>query len=74
MKVRLNTIMAGPPGTVQPGQIVDLDAETAHSLVAGGYAQELAAAAPPTGTAITETASLLPPETADVKTSRGRRR
>jgi hypothetical protein len=38
MRVKLRTIMAGPSGTFQPGQIADLHDDQAHALVAGGYA------------------------------------
>ncbi len=38
MKVKLLTLMAGPEGTFSPGAVLDLEAEKAKVLVAGGYA------------------------------------
>ena len=37
MKVRMNTIMAGPAGTAGPGSIVEVTEEHGQSLLAGGY-------------------------------------
>jgi len=36
--VRMITLMAGPGGIFQPGQVVNLPAKAAQALVAGGYA------------------------------------
>ncbi len=38
MKVRMKTLMAGPDGVLQPGQVVDLPVEQAETLIAGGFA------------------------------------
>jgi hypothetical protein len=38
MKVKMRTTAAGPNGTAQEGQVVDVDAKHAKQLIAGGYA------------------------------------
>ena len=39
MKVELKTRMAGPKGNGAPGQVLDVDAETAKALIDGGFAE-----------------------------------
>lgn len=41
MKIRLNTLYAGPAGVIQPGQEVEMPDEIAAPLVADGYAVNL---------------------------------
>lgn len=71
MRVRLLTTMAGPAGTAQPGQIVEVSEPTGREWIAGRYAEALAGegihAAPDPAE---ETAHVEPPETA--VTRRGR--
>ncbi len=43
MKIRLNTIYAGPAGVIQPGQEVEMPDDAAAPLVEGGYAVDLSA-------------------------------
>ena len=70
MQVRLKTIMAGPAGTGQPGDVVDLPTAQAYALIEGGYAAQLGAETPtPAGP---ETATAAPPERA--VPARGKRR
>jgi len=38
MKVKIKTLLAGPGGIIQPGQIADVDPEQAVALIAGGFA------------------------------------
>ena len=49
MRVRLNTLMAGPEGVTPKGAERDVDADEAAALVSGGYAVavEEAIAMPP---------------------------
>lgn len=41
MRVRMNTVMAGPAGIVFPGQVLDVALSLARDLVAGRYAVAL---------------------------------
>ena len=52
MKIQMKTIYAGPKGTYSAGQVIDTDREDmstqeASELIAGGYAIEHRAEAPP---------------------------
>lgn len=47
MKIRMRTVAAGPAGTLQPGQEYEVPKEFGEALVAGGYAEELAAKSKP---------------------------
>ena len=38
MKIKMNTLLAGPAGVMEAGKIYDVDPDKAHQLVAGGYA------------------------------------
>jgi hypothetical protein len=38
-KIKLKTIMAGPGGCFDPGQIISVEDDLAYSLIAGGYAE-----------------------------------
>lgn len=38
MRIQAKSIIAGPQGVIQPGQLADLPDEQAYELVAGGYA------------------------------------
>ena len=58
MKIRMITLAAWPGGIAQPGQEVDLPAETAQVFVAGGYAVPVRSAP--------EMATLRAPETRDL--------
>lgn len=42
MRVRLKTTMAGPSGAAMPGEVLDLPADAAAAMVAGGYADAIA--------------------------------
>ena len=66
MRIQMVTLMAGPDGVLEPGQIADLPAAKAKALIDGGFARlpkEAAKAAPPPGAEI-ESEMLEPPETA----------
>lgn len=41
MKVKMNSIMAGPDGCYAAGQVVNLPAEKAEALISGGFAVSL---------------------------------
>lgn len=41
MKIRMQALAAGPSGTWQPGQIVEVPEAVGLRLVAGGYAVDL---------------------------------
>lgn len=64
MKIRLLTIMAGPAGTAQPGQVVEVSVAMGRELVAGRYAELVEP----------ETATLEAPETAALRQGRPRGR
>lgn len=71
MRVKLRTIMAGPNGVSQPGDIVDLPKEDAQRLIDGGQADAVS------GVAVTERAVDVPSEereTADSPPHRSGRR
>lgn len=38
MKIRMNTLLAGPAGILEAGKIYDVDPDQANQLVTGGYA------------------------------------
>jgi hypothetical protein len=38
MRIKLRTLMAGPKGVARPGEIIDVDQETAGALIAGRHA------------------------------------
>lgn len=40
MRIKMLTIQAGPNGTREAGQVVDVPDEEARQLIAGGYAVE----------------------------------
>jgi hypothetical protein len=61
MRIQMVTLLAGPDGVLQPGQIADLPAVQAKALIEGGFARpakEGKALAP------IETEMIKPPETA----------
>jgi hypothetical protein len=84
-RVKLLTLMAGPTGVFQPGQIVTISTDMATALVAGGYAEMvdqvadpveasgLPAAAPSGGPPV-ELAIDVAPETATAPAQRRRGR
>ncbi len=78
MKIRLNSIFAGPQGTFQPGAVIEAAPELGAALIAGGYGVEIATTAqqsPPRPPApIAENMASAQPETADQKTARSGRR
>ena len=39
MKIKMRTILAGPMGNMQPGQVVDVPDDTARTLIDGGFAE-----------------------------------
>ena len=41
MRVRMKTLLAGPFGIRQPGEVHDVGAKEAEALVAGGYAEQV---------------------------------
>lgn len=43
MKVELKTILAGPDGNGQPGDVVDMDPDRAKSMINSGSAVEVSA-------------------------------
>jgi len=47
MRLTMKTLSAGPAGTIQPGQTVDVPDEEGRALVRGGYAVESATVSPP---------------------------
>lgn len=53
MKIKMLSLMAGPGGVRKPGQIFDLPPVEAEVLIAGGYAEKLAA---PVETPVVESA------------------
>jgi 4'-phosphopantetheinyl transferase EntD len=40
MKVKMNTIMCGPEGNFQPGQIAEFEDKKAKDLINGGFAEK----------------------------------
>jgi len=67
MKIKLNTILAGPNLSGQPGDIIDVAPKTGRELIAGGYAVDIEPKAKPKATpkaSAPETADQTPPETA----------
>lgn len=42
MKIRMRTLLSGPSGSIQAGQVADLDDAQAQDLIAGGYAEAVA--------------------------------
>lgn len=38
MKIKMNTLCAGPAGIMEAGKTYDVDPDVANNLVAGGYA------------------------------------
>lgn len=62
MNVKLRTIFAHPAhGCAGPGEIIDLDEQTARALIEGGYAEEVTPRPKPP---IRESAAVSTPETA----------
>lgn len=61
MKLKLLTLMAGPDGTYNAGQIVDMTEAQAKELIQGGYA--VACEMPVKKAVVIETATVQPPET-----------
>lgn len=61
MKVKLLTLMAGPDGTYNAGQIIDMTEAQAKELIQGGYA--VACEMPVKKAVVIETATVQPPET-----------
>lgn len=41
MQIQMKTLLAGPAGVWQPGEIVTVSVETGKALVAGGFAEEI---------------------------------
>ena len=41
MKIKLSTLMAGPTGSHQPGDVIEVDDKTGHALIAGNYGSEI---------------------------------
>lgn len=46
MKVKMNTVSAGPEGTAQIGEVIEVSAKEGKDLIAGGYASPVAEPAP----------------------------
>lgn len=46
MKVRMKTILAGPAGNAQPGQVVEVGAEMGQALMDAGFAEAIEVAVP----------------------------
>ncbi len=61
MKLKLLTLMAGPDGTYNAGQIIDMTEAQAKELIQGGYA--VACEMPVKKAVVIETATVQPPET-----------
>lgn len=61
MKIKLLTLMAGPAGTYNAGQVIDMPEAQAEELICGGYA--LACEMPAKKAVVMETATVQPPET-----------
>jgi hypothetical protein len=68
MLITLKTTVAGPDGTFQAGQTVDMERGQAYGLIEGGYAVQVGADEPEP-----EVAAMRQPETATVKTAKSRR-
>lgn len=68
MRVRMKSLMAGPAGVAQPGQVIDLAAAEAYDLIERGYAEQV------DDPAAVERAIAPPPESADLPRRRGPRR
>lgn len=67
MRIRLKAVMAGPKGSFQPGEVLDLPDPEARALIAGEYAELVESAVDaPAETAVApltaETAALAPPQ------------
>ena len=71
MKIKLGSIMAGPGGVNNPGDVVIVDDSTGRELIKHHGAEEIADA-PVKAQPEPEVAAVAPPETADVKTPRAR--
>lgn len=69
MRIRMITSMAGPHSSAAPGQIIDVDEQTAKALTSGGYAFYVDK--PPVFNQ-PEAAVIQPPETAVKRTYRKR--
>lgn len=61
MRIQMVTLMAGPDGVLEPGQIADLPAAKAQALIDGGFARPAKEGKAP---APIETEMIKPPETA----------
>lgn len=76
MKIQMKTMSAGPDGSFQPGQIVDLPEEKAKAFVAGGYAVDVTpkakAEAPKTEQSVETATSKPEAETAAKRTGKPR--
>jgi len=67
-KIKILTIMAGPGGCFSPGQIIGVEDDLAHALVAGGYGEYADG-----GRQEYETATAEPPENAMKKPPKRRK-
>ncbi|GIK15024.1 MAG: hypothetical protein BroJett002_37310 [Candidatus Brocadia sinica] len=60
MRIKLLTLMAGPAGAHNAGQIIDISETQAKELIQGGYA--VACEIPVKKAVVVETATVQPPE------------
>ena len=74
MKIKLTTLMCGPDGNAQPGDVIHVEPGRGRALVAGNFAVEIIESSMPAGPAEPqpETAVIAPPEPAIGAPRRGR--
>jgi len=68
MRVQMITAMAGPGGNASPGQVIDVDDQTARLLTEGGYAVYVDAPRQSLSVSKIEAAVIEPPEHAVKRT------
>ena len=73
MRIEMITQMAGPDGNASPGQIIDVDPQTAQALADGGYAVIVDNPAKVEQPPVIETAAMEPQEKAVMPKARKRK-
>ena len=80
MRIRMRTLATGPKGNFYPGQVIDVNQETADGLLMGGFAESVDVPAeakampePPYEPDYQETATVEPPERAVLPRSKPQR-
>jgi hypothetical protein len=73
MKIKMRTLLAGPFGNANPGDVIDLPDANGAALVAGGYADAVVEAVNVSAPAPVERAVVAPAETAVASAQRRKR-